>query len=184
MTDIVLRNEALNEGELRYKHLLDKEFKLGTTDCYTIPQMMLLDNLNIQLTSYARPKDWWCDTQVDIYVDNYEKEGFKLLHDPLPSDLRPFDLALIAIPDPRQREFVRTNHCAMFLNKNWIIHHRMGDISRIEPYRGSMRMMTTHIIRHKDVPDLKDTQVVTADLRQYILPHKLAELERNTNDSE
>lgn len=177
MTEIVLKHDLLNEGELRYKHLLGLEFKLGETDCYSILCHMLKDNLNIELTDYARPKDWWCGKDVDIYVDNYPKENFFLLHNPNPNEIRPFDVGLVAIPDPRQREFVKTNHCVIFLNSKWVIHHRMGDVSRVEPYRGYIRNMTTHLIRHKDIPDLSRATEKAVDLMEYILPHKRAELE-------
>lgn len=182
--EIVLKHPALKGGELHYKHLLGKEFKLGTNDCYDMVRRMFKDNLDIGLTNYARPKFFWHHEDMNIYVDNYPKEGFKLLNDPRPEHLRPFDCFLIAIPDPRSVHNVVTNHAAVYLGNGWVIHHRYNDTSKIEPYRGSLRNLTTHVLRHQDVPDLRAANSGTADLMDYILPHKRKELEeamRNAN---
>lgn len=182
MEKIVLKHEALNNGELRYQHLLGKEFKLGYTDCLAMLRSIFKDNLNIHITNYARPNDFWLQ-DINLYVDNYAKEGFMLIPDPQFEDLRPFDVFLIAIPDPRQKSATITNHCAIYLGDNTVISHRYGCLSSVSPYKGSLRQITTHTIRHKDVPDMRNTGKSKVDLMDLILPHKRVRLMEALNDA-
>lgn len=181
MVNITLKNDRLNGGELKYNHLLGKQFKLGTTDCYNIARCMFKDNLNINLTNYARPKLFWRYDDMNIYVDNFRNEGFELIDDVTLQDLRPFDCFLIAIPDPRSIKKTMTNHCAVYLTNGWVIHHRYGQLSKLEQYRGALRNFTTHTIRHKDVPDMRDKKQNAVDLMSLIPAHKRAELQEALN---
>lgn len=184
MADVILKDERLNKGRMRYKHLTGRTFKMGQHDCYEMLRDMYKDNLNIEMTAYARPTDWWLGDDLNFYERHYKDEGFYLLDDPDLQDLRPFDVFLIAIPDPRRMEKVVTNHCAIYLGDGLAIHHRMGSISNVVPYRGVLRNYTTHIIRHKDVPDFRNSNVQTLDVMDYLLPHKRAMLEGNNDSGE
>lgn len=176
MKDIVLEHDSFVTGKLEYKHLLGRKFEMGVNDCGSMLINMFKDNLNIKLTNYARPTNFWRFEGINPYVDNYHKEGFRLIDEPQLKDLRPFDVFLIAIPDPSSLVKTVTNHCAIYLGEGLIIHHRLGEFSKVEMYKGSLRHLTTHIIRHKDVPDLRQAiKVETLDLMQYILPHKRAQ---------
>lgn len=172
MADIILNNEKLNQGRLRYKHLLGKKFLMGKDDCYSMLMRMYKDNLNIELTNYARADDWWLYDDVDHYVEKYKREGFYLIDEPNLEDLRPFDVFLIAIPDPRKMDKTVTNHCAIYLGDGEVIHHRYGTLSNVVPYRTVLRNLTTHVIRHKLVPDLRETKLNNIDVLDRMLPHK------------
>ncbi len=182
MSKIVLKHEALNGGELRYQHLLGKPFKLGYDDCLEMLRRMYRDNLNIHITNYARPKDFWLQ-DINLYADNYAKEGFMLLPDVAFEDLRPFDVFLLAVPDPRQKSTTITNHCAIYLGDNTVINHRYGCLSCVQPYKGSLRQITTHTIRHKDVPDMRTISNSKVDLMDLILPHKRERLMEALNEN-
>lgn len=171
MADIILEHEALKGGKLRYRHLLGRKFELGKEDCYQIAVDMFKDNLGIELSPYARPNDFWL-ADNNLYVDNYRKEGFQLIDDLKPEDLRPFDAFLIALPDERNPRKLVTNHCAIYLGEGQVIHHRMGTLSTVAPYRGALRNLTTHVIRHKDVADMRPKLKSNVDIMEYILPHK------------
>ena len=172
MPDIIIEHESLPNGKLRYKHLVGRQFLMGKNDCYSILRHIYKDNLGIELTNYARANDWWLTDDVSMYLDNYEREGFQLLPDVKLDQIRPLDVFLIAIPDPRRMEKVVTNHCAIYLNDGIVLHHRMGTLSSLDQWRGALRNFTTHVIRHKDVPDLRQTAHGKLDLMDYILPHK------------
>src|SRR5690606_20249908 len=88
------------------------------------------------------------------------------------SDLRPFDVILIAIPDERRPKDMVANHCAIYLGDGLMLHHRYGKLSKVQPYRHAMKDMTVGIIRHKDVPDLTNRKEVSVDIMDRILPHK------------
>lgn len=181
MKKVVLNDERLNGGKLRYHYLLGKPFEHGKTDCYTIPQSLFKDNLNIQLSNIARPNDWWIN-DINLYVDNYIGEGFKALDVVHLPDLRPFDCMLIALPDGRAPEKTVSNHCAVYLGDGLVIHHRLGKLSEVKPYTGMLRNFTTHVLRHKDVPDLRCMDSKKIDIMEFILPHKREILMGALND--
>ncbi len=158
-----------------YQHLLNHPFDHGKRDCYTIPVKLFADNTPITLTDYARPNDWWLGN-ANLYIDNFRKEGFKLIDEPL-DKIRILDCFLIAIPDNRDPSHIVTNHCAVYVGEGKVVHHRLGDVSRCVPYRGWLREYTTHTVRHQDVPELK-VKSRTEDLMDYILPHKRALLQQ------
>lgn len=172
MANVVLIDDNINGGKMRYRHLIGREFVMGKYDCYDILRQFYLDNLSIELTNYARHNDWWLEQDSDFYINNYKNEGFRLLEDAQLSDLRPFDVMLIAIPDSRNLKTVKTNHCAIYLGEGKILHHRLGHRSEAIEYRASMRNLTTHIIRHKDVPDFSKPKQTALDVLDLILPHK------------
>lgn len=183
MADIIIESDLLKSGKLRYKHLVGKQFNMGKNDCYSILCAVFKDNFGIEFPNYARPNDWWLEENLNYYVDRYKATGFDLLEDPSLEDLRPFDVMLIAIPDPRDLTRVVTNHCAIYLGDGMVLHHRMGTLSSVVPYRGVLRNLTTHIVRHKDVPDLRAKTKTTLNAMDYILPHKREMLMGALNES-
>lgn len=180
--DVTLTHEALNNGKLRYKHLLGKTFVHGKDDCYEMLRRMYKDNLNIELTNYARANGWWLDPEANLYVKNFKQEGFSVVDEPELEDLRPFDVFLIALPDHRAPDQTSTNHCAIYLGNGLIIHHRLDRFSQVTSYRGPLRNYTTHVIRHKAVPDMRQKGQNSIDLMDVILPHKREMLMAVMND--
>lgn len=180
--EVKLIDERLKSGQLEYKHLINLPFFMGKTDCYSILRNMYKDNLGIELTNYARPNDWWLKDEVNLYLDNYKSEGFYDIDHNSVNDPKPFDVFLIAIPDPRRTNKVITNHCAVYLGEGLVIHHRMGHFSNVVQYRGALKNMTTHWIRHKDVPDFTPKQETSIDLMSLILPHKRERLMEALNE--
>jgi hypothetical protein len=63
---------------LKYEHLKGLTFKYGSQDCYEIGRMFYRDNFGLELTPYARPEEWW-KHGLNLYLDNYQKEGFELV---------------------------------------------------------------------------------------------------------
>lgn len=163
---------------IKYEHLLGKQFIHGSQDCYDILCKLYQDNLNITLTNYARPDDWWLLEGVDLYRDNFKHEGFVILDDFDIKEVRPFDVFLIALPDMRDRGRTKTNHCAVYIGEGQVVHHRLGKLSQKCNYTGMLRNFTTMTIRHKDVPDLRNLSESTFNLMDHILPHKRQELEK------
>ena len=184
MTDKSIRHEKLNGGYLRYDHLLGKSFEHGKQDCYTILADLFKDNLNVTLTAYARPDDWWIDDDMDLdlYRQNYEREGFQLVDMQHVRDLRILDVALISIPDPRNPKRTVINHCAIYVGEGMVVHHPYGRFSEKSRYAGGLKNFTSMIIRHRDVPDLEVRKEQKLDLMSMMLPHKRAVLEEQLNE--
>lgn len=168
---IILLDERMNEGRMRYSHLVGREFVHGRIDCLDILRRMFGDNWNIEITNYARPDDWWIDGK-DLYTDNYRQEGFERIEMRPQGDYNPFDVFLIAIPDSRNPDAHVANHCAVYLGEGHYIHHRLGKLSEVKPYRHSMKDYTCSVIRHKDIPILTNNKGSSGDILDHILPHK------------
>lgn len=166
-----LKHPALNNGELRYQHLVGLEFKYGLQDCYRLMQRMFEDNLNIIMPNYARPNDFWL-YDYNFYMDNFTKQGFERIEPPPGQAYKPFDTFLISIPDSRNVLKSVTNHCAVYLGAGMVIHHRLGKLSEVIPYRYTMKDYTTCVIRHKKIPELIDFKGTDDNILNHILPSK------------
>jgi cell wall-associated NlpC family hydrolase len=174
--------KQLIHGELKYDHLIGLEFDHGTRDCYEMLRNIFKYNLDIDLSPYARPDDWWIQG-MNLYQENFHKEGFSVV-DILPdmSNLRILDVPLIALPDARSPAKTVTNHCAIYVGNGKIIHHRPGKTSQEIRYAGLYKNCTTCVVRHKDVPDLAPRDFKTLDVMDYVLPHKRELIMRALND--
>lgn len=128
---------------VKYEHLIGKQFIWGSQDCYTIIQDFYKDNFNIDLTNYARPEDFWRGG-LNLYYDNYHKEGFSLVHDPI-DKMRVGDVMLIAL------DADLPNHAAIYVGRGQILHHFYNQLSIMEGIRKLYRDRCMAILRHKDV---------------------------------
>jgi hypothetical protein len=143
---------------------------------------ILKDNTPINLTNYARPKYFWREEDMSVYVDNFHKEGFRVIEDNSKvEEYRPLDVFLVGIPDPQSLKKTITNHCLIYLGNGYVIHHRIGQLSSVDRYRGALKNLTTHYIRHKDIPDMRNSSASSVNLMDVILPHKKAEIEEALN---
>lgn len=163
--------------KIKYDHLLGVPFEFGTNDCYEAGRRLFRDNTPIELPDYARPNDFWLGVE-ELYLDNFQKEGFRTVQDFSLDKLQPLDVFLVALPDPRRvNNKIITNHCAVYVGGGMVFHHRLGRLSECVQYKGVLREYTTHVIRHKDVPKLEEKRE-NLDIMSKLLPHKRALLEK------
>jgi proteasome lid subunit RPN8/RPN11 len=114
-----------------------REFVHGIVDCFSIWRDYYMRELGILMADYERPTDWWLKG-LDLYEENYRKEGFVEVQ-----DLKKHDIILMKVVSPVQ------NHAAVYLGDNIILHHVMGKISSKDVYGGWWRKITTKILRHE-----------------------------------
>lgn len=120
--------------------LIGREFVHGLQDCYTLIKDYYKKEFGIILGEYERDDEWWEKGQ-DLYIDNYEREGFISIEE---SELAVGDLLLMQI------ESGVTNHAAVMYEDNVILHHLYGRESCLGIYGGYWRDRTTRILRHKE----------------------------------
>lgn len=156
--------------KIKYDHLINLPFVHGEQDCYTLAQKIMADNTPIRLSNYARPESWWL-TDENLYVNNFENEGYRMIDHARLVELQPLDAFLISVPDGSDLKKFVTNHCAIYVGDGMIVHHRLGTLSSCVPYRGWLKDLTTHVLRHKDVPKMTGPDV-KIDIMERILPHK------------
>lgn len=115
-----------------------REFVHGVQDCYSLVKDYYATQ-GITLSEYNREDEWW-QKGKDYYLDNYEKEGFYEIQE---KDLRVGDLILMQVESPT------TNHAAILVSDNVILHHLYGRPSCKGVYGGYWRERTTRLLRHK-----------------------------------
>lgn len=131
--------------ELKYRHLLGKEFNHGKSDCYSLARDFYRDNFALKLRPYARPTDWWRNPDFRLYQNLYFKEGFQSVN-VHPTDWRPADALLMAVKSKA------ANHVAIIIDGNTMIHHLYGRLSCAEKLASNWRNFIVGILRHPDVP--------------------------------
>lgn len=133
--------------------LLARPFYHGILDCYTLVQDFYSRELDIELPTPERDDGWW-NTGGNLYMDNYESAGFRLLRPGEP--IAYGDVVLMAVQSPV------ANHAGVFMGDNGlrekpglhkvpdaIIHHLYGRLSQRDVYGGYWAEVTRAILRHK-----------------------------------
>lgn len=135
---------------IEYKHLEGRPWKHGENDCYSAVQAFYLHNFGLVLRDYARPDNWW-DHGLNLYMDNFHKEGFEVVSEDRLQDLLVGDLLLMQIKAPV------ADHAAVYLGNGWIFHHFFGRLSNSEQLRPLWWNTRVATIRHPLVKLPDDT---------------------------
>ena len=121
-----------------------RHFCHGTDwDCYGLIRDYYDRVLNIKLSRYDHDRFWW-ETGENMYMDNFENEGFYKVTD---GTLKEHDLIIMQI-----RSSV-PNHGSIYLGNNLILHHMFGKLSRKDVYGGYWEEKTVAVLRHKLLGD-------------------------------
>lgn len=132
---------------LTYENLLSKKSIFGVQDCLTLFRDFYVQNFDIHIANYARPKDWDANA-LDLTRLFFEDEGFEMITDWNIKMLRPGDVLCMAIGAGN------ANHFAIYVGDGDIVHHPSGRMSTKEPLRDFWRVVTCYVLRHPSVPDL------------------------------
>lgn len=119
--------------------LIGREFVHGVQDCYTLVQDFYSSKLGITLSEYHRDDEWWEKGQ-DLYLDNYEAEGF---YEVALKDIQFGDFILMQV------ESNKVNHAGVYIGDGKILHHLYGRLSQRGIYGGYWLDRTRRILRHK-----------------------------------
>jgi len=124
--------------------LRGRHFVHGIWDCYSIVRDYYLMERDITLPDYPRNINWWgSDGQgidENFYMDKYAEAGFEVVTDH--STVKKDDVVLMQI-----RAEV-TNHAAVYLGDNKILHHCFGMLSCEDNYNRWGKYVTL-IVRYK-----------------------------------
>lgn len=134
--------------ELRYDHLLGREYKAGIVHCYSLVRDFYRDNFGICAGDYAIPADHDA-SELNLVELLFEREGMVKVEGWDLKSLRPGDVLCTAIRSSNP------NHLVVYVGDNTVIHHMYGRTSCAEPLRDFWRMVTCYVLRHPDVPDLR-----------------------------
>ncbi len=119
-----------------------REFIFGVLDCFTLIRDYYNKELNINIKDYERRDNFWKRGE-NLYLDNFEKEGFISIKDI--DKPQKHDVFLLNIGSNI------SNHGAIYLDNDIILHHLYGRLSEKTVYGGYWRKHTTYLLRHKSL---------------------------------
>lgn len=120
--------------------LVGREWSHGVLDCYSLIRDWFAQERRLQLPDFPRRDEWWLRGQ-NLYVDHFREAGFVEID---PQDIQPGDGILMQLASPV------TNHGAVYLGDNRIIHHVQNRLSCRDIYSEFWRQRTTHVLRHEN----------------------------------
>lgn len=123
--------------------LVGREWCHGVLDCYSLVRDWYAQERGVELRNYPRTDEWWLHGQ-NLYLENFEREGFRDLGEDEP--LVVGDLLLMQLGSPVP------NHAAVWLGDNQILHHVQNRLSSRDVYGGWFRKCTTHRLRYAQSP--------------------------------
>lgn len=128
------------EHQLPYE---GREFFWGVQDCYTLLRDWYRKEKGIILTDYPREDSFWLKGQ-DLYLDNFEKEGFVRL-----ADTETAQIGDVFLHKLKSKEI--PNHASIYQGNGQILHHVFGLLSIVEPLTGLWAKTIHSRYRHKNL---------------------------------
>ncbi|WP_277977379.1 C40 family peptidase [Pantoea endophytica] len=126
------------------RELAGRQWVLGHADCWTLVMDYFQQTHGITLGNWSVDYEWWIDGKESRYDDNWQGEGFTEVD---PASMKPGDVIMMRVQAPV------TNHAAVYLGDNIMLHHGFGNLSARVPYGKYYRDRTVRIVRHKDLFD-------------------------------
>ena len=118
-----------------------RSWVLGHADCWALIREYYRREFNLSLGDYSVPREWWNNGE-NLYDDNWQSEGFIQVE---LNQMQPGDIIMMQLSAPV------TNHAAIWLGNNIILHHSSGNLSARVPYGQYYRERTVRIVRHKEL---------------------------------
>lgn len=115
---------------------------IGGNDCWTLIMDYYQREHGITLKNWSVDYEWWVDGKENLYDDNWQSEGFVEIE---PAEMREGDMIMMRISAPV------TNHAAIYLGNNIILHHNAWSLSTRVPYGEYWRNRTVRIVRRKEL---------------------------------
>lgn len=110
--------------------LVGRSFRHGVTDCYALIRDWYYQEKDTRLKDFPRNWNWWKGAKENLYLDNFQKAGFRKLKNGETPEFG--DIALMKI-----RSNV-INHAAVLDYEELILHH-LGGANEYEPDRLSVQ---------------------------------------------
>jgi proteasome lid subunit RPN8/RPN11 len=131
--------EAIQPSGYRAPYL-GRVFTHGVLDCYSLIRDWYAGEKGISLPDFSRDAAWW-EKGGNLYLENFQAAGFAPISTGAPLEVG--DGILMQL-----RSKV-TNHAAIYLGNDQILHHLQGRLSCRDVYGGYWKKITTLVVRHK-----------------------------------
>lgn len=119
--------------------LIGRTFVYGVHDCYSVIRDHYKRELGIALPDVDREEFGWWKNGKNLYVEQFERVGFVDVHDAP----RKHDCFLMQVQSNV------SNHAAVYLGDNLILHHLVNQLSRRDIYGGYWMQHTSHVLRYR-----------------------------------
>ncbi len=126
------------------RELVGRQWVLGYADCWSLIMDYYRQEHGITLNNWSVDYEWWHDGKESRYDDNWQAEGFVQVD---PAEMRQGDMIMMRLQSPV------TNHAAIYLGDNLMLHHNSGNLSTRVPYGDYWRKRTVRIVRRKELMD-------------------------------
>jgi len=126
------------------RELVGRRWVLGFADCWTLIMDYYQQEHGLYLNNWSVDYEWWIDGKENRYDDNWQSEGFVEVP---AAEMRKGDMIMMQIGAPV------TNHAAVYLGDNIILHHNFGNLSSRVPYGEYWRTRTVRVVRRKELVD-------------------------------
>lgn len=124
--------------------LVGRVHSWGALDCWTLVRDWYRRERNIDLIDLPRARDFWKDG-TDLLGGNYERAGFRELVDG--EELEVGDVILMQTGDSPV-----TNHVALYIGDDQILHHAEYRLSSRDVYGGWYKKHTAKVVRYAGDP--------------------------------
>lgn len=125
-----------------------RQWVLGYADCWSLIREYYQREFALSLGNYSVPYEWWEGGKEHLYDDNWQQEGFVEVP---PGEMRPGDIIMMRV------QASVTNHAAVYLGDNIILHHMSGHLSSRTPYGKYYRDRTVRVVRHEEHMNAENT---------------------------
>ena len=116
---------------------------LGFQDCWETPRIYYRQKHRIYMDDYERDESF-CHEEQGTILANYEREGFvQLAADP--SLIRLHDILLF------HTDKLLPQHFGVFVGNSRMLHHRMGELSKVELLTESWVRRLVGVFRHRSL---------------------------------
>lgn len=126
------------------RELAGRRWVLGHADCWSLIMDYYRMEHGIAVKDYSVDREWWVDGKENLYDDNWQDEGFVEID---ASSMQPGDMIMMRVQAPV------TNHAAIYLGDNIMVHHMFGNLSARVPYGKYYRDRTVRVVRRKELVD-------------------------------
>ena len=123
-----------------------RQWLLGHADCWSLIRDYYKREYDIKLNNYSVDREWWESGKENLYDDNWQTEGFIEVN---LQEIKAGDIIMMRI------NASVTNHAAIYIGDNLILHHLYGQLSSRIPYGKYFRDRTVRIVRHKELFNAK-----------------------------
>lgn len=128
--------------------LVGRTFHHGVLDCYAIVRDWYKEVKGITLEDFERADGWWDDKVSNLYLDNFQKAGFKDIGTAgNPSQEMQPEIGDVILMQIRSKNNV-PNHAGVYIGDGMILHHLHGRLSSRDVYGGYLLENTRKIIRY------------------------------------